>query len=51
MIVNKETILQDKVKDLKMEIRELKKRILVQNATIVGFTIGFISSLAYLLFR
>ena len=51
MIVTKETILEDKVRDLKKEIKELKKKILVQNATAIGFGIGFASMLLYLIVK
>ena len=51
MIVTRESILQDKVKDLKKEIKDLRKKILVQNATMIGFAIGFASMLAYLIVK
>lgn len=51
MILNNEIILENKVKDLKKEIKELKKKILIQNATAIGFGIGFASMLLYLLVK
>lgn len=51
MIVTKETILEDKVRDLKKEIKNLKKKILVQNATAIGFGVGFASMLLYLIIK
>lgn len=51
MLVTRESILEDRVKDLKKEIKNLKKKILVQNATAVGFAIGFASMLAYLIIK
>lgn len=51
MILNKEIILENKVRDLKKEIKNLKKKILIQNATVVGFAVGFAASLAYLLVK
>ena len=51
MIVTKETIMRDKVEKLNKEIKDLKKKILIQNAWCVGFAVGFISSLAYLIIK
>ena len=51
MILTKEIILENKVKDLKKEIKDLKKKILIQNATAIGFGIGFTSMLVYLLVK
>lgn len=51
MILNKEIILEGKVKDLKREIKSLKKTILIQNAVAVGFAVGFISTLAFLFLK
>ena len=51
MILTKEIILENKVKDLKKEIKDLKKKILVQNATAIGFGIGFASMLIYLIVK
>ena len=51
MIVTRESILKDKVQELKKEVKDLRKKILVQNATMVGFAIGFASMLAYLIIK
>ena len=51
MVLNKEIILENKVKDLKKEIRNLKKKILIQNAMSIGVAVGFISTLAFLFLK
>ena len=51
MLVTQEILMENKVKNLKKEIKELKKKILVQNATAVGFAVGFISSIIYILVK
>ena len=51
MLLTNEIILETRVKNLKKEIKLLKKKILVQNAMVIGFAVGFVSSLAYLLVK
>ena len=51
MIVTRESILRDKVQELKKEVKDLRKKILVQNATMIGFAVGFASMLAYLIIK
>ena len=51
MLLNKEIILENKVKSLKKEIKDLRKKILIQNAVSIGVAVGFFSTLVFLFLK